>query len=87
VGPGPYAVPPARQEYGGVVISLARQERPDTSGFTDPEITYRLDQKHHVGLVVRSPSPEWVEALLNDYLGRIARDFHAALPPAERATA
>jgi ATP-grasp N-terminal domain len=87
VGAGPYAVPPARQEYGGVVISLARQEHPDTSGFTDPEITYRLDQKHHVGLVVRSPSPERVEALLNDYLGRIARDFHAALPPAERATA
>ncbi len=86
-GEGPYAPPPARSEYGGVVVSLARQERPDTSGFTDPEICYRLDQKHHIGLVVRSPSPERVEELLTQYTERIARDFQAVLPPADKATA
>jgi biotin carboxylase len=86
-GDGPYTPPPPREEYGGVVVSLARQERPDTSGFADPEVFYRLDQKHHIGLVVRAPTPERVAALLNDYMGRIARDFQAVLPPADKATA
>jgi hypothetical protein len=86
---GAAAPPPApsRQEYAGVTISLARQEQPDTTGFQDPEIVYRLDQKHHIGFVVSSPSPERVEGLLRDYMARIARDYHAALPPAEKATA
>jgi hypothetical protein len=84
--PGAYRLPPLREEYAGVAISLARQEKPDTSGFTDPEIVYRLDQKYHIGLVVRSPSPERVEELLANYLGRIERDYHAVLPPADKAT-
>ena len=41
-----------RDEYGGVTISLARQEWPDTSGFTDPEVVHRLDMKHHIGFVL-----------------------------------
>jgi hypothetical protein len=87
VGEGGSALPPPRAEYGGVTISLARQEWPDTSGFTDAEIVYRLKQKHHVGMVVRSPSPERVEALLAEYVRRIARDFHTTLPPASKPTA
>jgi hypothetical protein len=86
-GDGPYRLPPLRQEYGGATLSLARVERPDTSGFTDPEVFYRLDQKHHVGLVVRATTPERVEELLTDYMGRIARDFQAVLPPADKALA
>lgn len=82
----PYEAPQVRLEYGGVTISLARQEQPDTTGFNDPEIYYRVDQKNHVGLVVASPSHERVEALLNDYMERIARDYHAVLPPASKAT-
>jgi hypothetical protein len=85
-GDGPYRLPPLREEYGGVTVSLARQEWPDDSSFNDPEITYRLRQKHHIGLVVRAATPERVEALLGDYMARIARDHHAVLPPADRAT-
>ncbi len=86
LGPGEYRLPPLRQEFGGAVVSLARQESPDTSGFTDPEIFYRLDQKHHIGLVVRSPDEARVQQLLDDYMGRIARDYQAVLPPGSRAT-
>lgn len=82
-----YQVPAHKHDYAGVTISLARQERPDTSQFNDPEIFYRMDQKNHIGLVMRSPSFERVEILLNDYVARIARDYHAVLPPADRATA
>jgi biotin carboxylase len=82
----PYRLPPTHQRYAGVVISLARQERPDTSGFSDPEVVYRLDQKHHIGFVVAADAPGRVEELLDDYTGRIARDHHAALPPAEKVS-
>lgn len=85
--PEGYRLPQARQEFGGAVVSLARVENPDTSGFAEPEIFYRLDQRHHVGLVVRSPSAARVEQLLNDYVGRIARDYQAVLPPADKAMA
>jgi biotin carboxylase len=79
-----YQPPPLRRDYGGVIVSLARQEVPDTSGFTDPEIFYRLDLKHHIGLVVRASTPARVDELLADYAQRIARDFQAVLPPTDR---
>jgi biotin carboxylase len=82
-----YRTPPLRQEYGGAVVSLARTERPDTSAFADPEVFHRLEQKHHIGLVVRSADPGRVSHLLDDYMARIARDHQAVLPPADKATA
>ncbi|MBN9118322.1 MAG: ATPase [Planctomycetes bacterium] len=81
-----YSLPPLKQRYGGVVTSLARQERPDTSSFDDPEIVYRLDMKHHVGFVVAADSPRRVEELLTRYMDRIARDYHAALPAADKVS-
>jgi hypothetical protein len=73
-----------RREYGGIALSLARQERPDTSDYADPEIVYRVDKPHHVGLVVRSPDLARVRGLLVDYSARFARDFSATVPPPER---
>jgi hypothetical protein len=83
---GPYSPPPTRERYGGVVISLARQERPDTSAFADPEIVLRMEKEHHVGFVVAADTPGRVRELLDDYVGRIARDHHAVLPPAEKVS-
>ncbi|MDT5296526.1 MAG: hypothetical protein QOJ76_3406 [Acidobacteriota bacterium] len=73
-----------RREYGGIALSLARLERPDTSSYDDPEIVYRVDKPHHVGLVVRSPSLARVRELLDDYAARFAEDFSAYVPPPER---
>ncbi len=77
-------VPVTRREYGGIALTLARQERPDTSGYVDSEITYRVDKPHHVGLVVRSPHLERVRELLAQYVKRFATDFSAVAPPLER---
>ena len=73
-----------RRDYAGLALSLARQEWPDTSAYTDPEIVFRVSRAHHVGLVVRSPSLARVRELLDDYAGRFARDFSAYVPPPER---
>jgi biotin carboxylase len=78
-----YTVPADRGDYGGLIVSLARQERPDTSAFTDPEIVWRLDKHHHVGFIVRSNDPMRVEHLLDSYAPRIAYDFGATLPMTE----
>ncbi|MBP3955305.1 ATPase [Gemmata sp. G18] len=81
-----YAVPPLQQRFAGVVISLARQEHPDTSGFTDPEIVYRMTTKNHIGFVVAADTPQRVEDLLTQYMDRITRDFHAVLPASDKVS-
>ncbi len=79
-----YELPPLRQEYAGIIITLARQEHPDTSAYTDPEIVWRMtDKPFHAGLIVRSPDLERVRTLLNTYMKRFYEDFHMALPPVE----
>ena len=84
-GTSAYQLPALTRRFGGVVTSLARQEKPDTSAFTDPEIVYRLEMKHHIGFVVAADTPQRVEELLAQYMDRIARDFHAALPGQDKA--
>jgi hypothetical protein len=79
-----YRLPALKERFAGVILSLARQEWPDTSGFTDPEIVYRADLKHHIGFVVAADTPQRVEELLTRYMERIARDYHAALPAQDK---
>jgi len=81
-----YELPPHRDDYAGVIISLARQEHPDTSAYDDPEIVYRLDKLHHAGLVVASKDPERIKELLEGYSRRFYEDFYATQPPTERPT-
>jgi hypothetical protein len=83
-GTGGYRLPPMRADHAGVVISLARQEEPDTAQFTDPEIAYRIIKRHHVGFVVVATDHERVQTLLDDYAMRIMRDYAASLPAPER---
>lgn len=78
-----YAPPQTRQNYAGLIVSLARQEWPDTAAYNDPEVVWRLHKKHHVGFVVASPSYERVQTLVEEYARRIAQDFSATAPPLE----
>ena len=81
----PYILPPIRKEYGGIAVSLARQENPCTSSYDDPEIVYRVRKPWHVGLMVRSPDQERVINLLTEYARRFSEDFTAFAPAEERA--
>jgi biotin carboxylase len=86
-GDGSYRLPTVREDYAGVVLSLARQENPDTSAYNDPEIFLRIKRHHHAGLVLRSSDPQRVPALLESYSQRFAQDFLAVEPPREKPTA
>ena len=84
---GDYESPPARSDSAGIVLCLARQEAPDLSSYTDPEIVLRIRRPHHAGLIVRSSEPGRVEHLLHEYADRFARDFLATLPAPDRPLA
>lgn len=72
---------PSRRDYAGLLVSLARQEWPDLSGYNDPEVAWRLTKAHHAGLIVRSPNLDRVEELLESYSERFYQDFFASAPP------
>jgi hypothetical protein len=82
-----YELPAHRSDYGGLIISLAKQEWPDTSAYVDPEIAWRMKRKNHAGLIVASPQRDRVQQLLDQYMPRFYEDFFATLPPPEKPPA
>ena len=83
----PYVLPKSKGEFAGSVICLARQNQPDTSAYTDPEIVHRLHKHHHAGVLVQSQSAARIEALTSTYAERFLHDFCAVLPAPAKATA
>jgi biotin carboxylase len=80
----PYHLPKVAHAYAGVIISLARQENPDTSAYNDPEIVLRVPKGHHAGFVLRSERPERIAELLDSYANRFRQDFYASAPVPEK---
>jgi biotin carboxylase len=76
----PYQLPQPRRDYAGVIVSLARQQEPDTSAYNDPEIVERITKYHHAGFVLKAASPTRIEELLASYAQRFAVDFLARAP-------
>jgi biotin carboxylase len=86
-GNGNYRLPQTREDYAGVILSLARQGEPDTSEYNDPEIYLRIKKHHHAGLVLRSRDAQRIPALLEGYARRFADEFLAVAPQREKPTA
>jgi biotin carboxylase len=82
-GKGTRKITPLRKDYAGIILSLAKQEQPDTSAYVDEEIIYRVKKRHHAGLIVRARRLERVSELLDDYGRRFVEDFVAVAPPPE----
>ena len=80
-----YAPPEPRADYAGLLVSLARQEWPDTSSFDEPELVWRMKKQHHVGFIVKSPDHNRVGELLGQYTQRVRHEFHASAPVQEKA--
>lgn len=79
-----YAPPQAINDYAGLLVSLARQEWPDTSSFQEPELVWRMNKRHHVGFIVKSTKYERVGELLKLYSERVRNEYHASAPPREK---
>ncbi len=82
-----YHLPALRQDYAGSVISLARQQRPDTSAYNASEIVHRLARDHHAGILVQSASAQRVHDLVTEYSHRFLEDFCAVMPAPDKPTA
>lgn len=83
-GNSEYSVSPLREDYAGLLVSLSRQQCPDTSAYNDPEVVWRLTKPHHVGFIVRSRQRQRVEGLLESYTTRVKEDFWAFVPAKEK---
>ncbi len=83
----PYELKKPNSLYSGIIVSLARQEWPDTSAYNDPEIVWRINKHHHAGLIVASKDHRRVEELLEAYTERFYQDFHATVPLPDKPTA
>ena len=81
-----YKLPKVRNDYAGIVVSLSRHQWPDTSGFNEAEIVWRMKKEHHIGMIVQAKKPERVLDLLNAFTQRVINDFHASVPISDRAT-
>jgi biotin carboxylase len=79
-----YRPPTPRQEYAGLMVSLSRQEWPDSSAFVDPEIAWRMQKRHHIGFIVRSPDYERVQELITSYVPRISTEYTAVEAPLDK---
>ncbi|HXM44845.1 MAG TPA: hypothetical protein VN924_26650 [Bryobacteraceae bacterium] len=82
----PYAPPAPANDYAALLVSLAKQEQPDTSGYNDPEIVWRMQRPHHVGMIVKSARRERVAELLDQYVERVKKDFATVAPPRDKPT-
>lgn len=80
---GQYSPPKARGDYAGLLVSLARQEWPDSSSFQEPELVWRMHKRHHVGFIVKSSDYDRVGELLDLYANRVRDDYHASIPARE----
>jgi biotin carboxylase len=82
-----YELPAVRDDYAGLVLTLAREPEPDMSSFTDPEIVMRIQKHHHAGLIVRSSDSARIDELLARYAERFRRELMAWHPAPESPSA
>jgi biotin carboxylase len=83
-GKEPYQLPPTRRDYAAVILSLARQEHPDTSQYNDPEIVQHISKYHHAGLILKAAKSQRIQELIASYAVRFGQDFLATQPVPER---
>jgi biotin carboxylase len=79
-GEGKYQLPEIKNDYAGLLISLAKQEWPDLSSFNDAEIFWKMKKEFHAGLIFNSPDHNRIEELLQQYTNRFYEEFFTSQP-------
>lgn len=81
-----YQLPQTERNYGGLIVSLAKQEYPDLSAYDDKEVFWRMHKPYHAGLIIKSTRRDRIETLLNAYIERFYKDFFHYIPPSDKPT-
>ncbi len=80
-----YVLPPRQNRQAAILVCLARQEHPNLSAYTAPEVVWRMDKKQHAGLIVATEDGARLDSLVDAYGRRFVDDFLAVAPPLDRA--
>ena len=75
-----YSAPDAATDSAGIIASLSRHEWTDYAPYTEPEIVWRLNKKHHIGFIFKHGDRTQVIQMLDKYAGIIVEEYHAAVP-------
>ncbi|AZQ61852.1 ATPase [Flammeovirga pectinis] len=75
-----YNLPTLKNDYSGIIVSLAKQEWPELSQYNDAEVVWKMNKQYHAGVIVSSDKLERVTELLEQYASRFYEDFFATLP-------
>lgn len=81
-----YKVLPAKNNFAGIVTSLAKQQWPDMSGFNDPEVYWKLNKEYHAGIIVSSPDEKRRDELVDQYTQKFYEQFFATAKMGEKPT-
>ncbi|TNE74080.1 ATPase [bacterium] len=81
-----YTLPKVKNDFAGILISLARQEHPNQNVFSAPEVVWKMNETHHVGMVLQSDNQLRVLELLDEYASIVYKEFHASAPPQDKPT-
>ena len=75
-----YSAPKGNNSNAGIIITLSRFEDPDYSQLDHPAISWRMNKKYHVGLIIKDNDGKKVTKLLDEFTERIYKDFHSSVP-------
>jgi len=85
-GKGDYELPNIENNYAAILLSLAKQEWPDMSVFSDKEVVWKLNKKNHAGVILKSEDYERITKLISDYVKRFYEEFFASYPAPDKPT-
>jgi biotin carboxylase len=81
-----YSLPEEESNYGGIILSLAKQQWPDMLHYDDDEIFWKLSKEYHAGIIVKSNKKERVDELISNYTERFYNDFFTSAPIQDKPT-
>ena len=83
----PYILPKIEKKYSGILISLSSHQWPNMDVFDDKEISWKMNEEYHVGLIVKADSRERVIELLDKYAKMVFDlGLHASAPAPDKPT-
>lgn len=81
-----YVLPKLNRKYGAIIISLAKQEKPNLSNYDNENVVWKLNKEYHAGLIVASKNYKKMLDVSNKYIERFYTDFFATHPIQDKVT-